>query len=107
MWNWAHFKDTGWLAHTRQAAGLSALLLFAGMAMVLHMLVPFWQQPRGLRCDAVACALCACVPGTQMSTAASVVVAGATECAVCLERAEEEAAKALKRETRKAARAKK
>ncbi len=105
MWNWAHFKDTGWLAHTRQAAGLSALLLLAGMAMVLHMLVPFWQQPRWLRCDAVACALCACVPGAKMS--APVVATAAAECSVCLARAEEEAAKALKREARKAARAKK
>jgi hypothetical protein len=58
MWNWAHFKDEGWLAHTKRSARLAALLLGAGLTMILHMLVPFWQQPKSLQRDAVAAALC-------------------------------------------------
>jgi len=48
MWDWAHFKVEGYLSHMRRSAKLSGLLLLAGLAMLLHMLVPFWQQPRWL-----------------------------------------------------------
>ena len=58
MWDWAHFKDEGWLAHTKRSARLTLLLILAGGAMVLHTLVPFWQQPKRLQRDAVARALC-------------------------------------------------
>jgi hypothetical protein len=58
MWDWAHFKDEGWLAHTRRSLRLAALLLASGAAMVLHALVPFWQQPTKLQRGEVACALC-------------------------------------------------
>ena len=58
MWDWAHFKDEGWLAHTKRSIKLAALLLASGAAMVLHLLVPFWQQPKGLRREEVACKLC-------------------------------------------------
>lgn len=58
MWDWAHFKDEGWLTHTKRSARLAVLLLGSGLTMILHMLVPFWQQPKGLQRDAVASALC-------------------------------------------------
>ena len=58
MWDWAHFKGEGLLAHTKRSAKFAGLLLLSGAAMVLHMLVPFWQQPLWLRAPAVACVLC-------------------------------------------------
>jgi hypothetical protein len=58
MWDWSHFKDEGWLAHTKRSAGLASLLLVSGGAMILHLLVPFWQQPKWLQRSAVACVLC-------------------------------------------------
>ena len=58
MWDWAHFKNEGWLAHTRRSAKFAGLLLLSGAAMALHMLVPFWQQPKWLSATEVACALC-------------------------------------------------
>lgn len=60
MWDWSHFKETGWLAHTKQAIKLAALLLGSGGAMLLHALVPFWQQPEWLRAKCVGCVLCDC-----------------------------------------------
>jgi len=57
MWDWAHFKGEGWLAHARRSAKLSGLLLLGGLAMVLHMMVPFWQQPRWLSAEGLAEAL--------------------------------------------------
>tara|TARA_R110002110_G_C13421280_1_gene714508 strand:+ start:1313 stop:1513 length:201 start_codon:yes stop_codon:yes gene_type:complete len=58
MWDWAHFKSEGWLAHTKRSAKFAGLLLLSGVAMVLHLLVPFWQQPGWLCANEVACALC-------------------------------------------------
>jgi hypothetical protein len=58
MWDWAHFKDEGWLAHTKRSVQLAALLLASGAAMILHILVPFWQQPKMLQRAVVARALC-------------------------------------------------
>jgi|TARA_Y100000310_G_C20051443_1_gene520753 hypothetical protein len=58
MWDWAHFKEEGWVSHTKRSAKLALLLLLSGAAMVLHLLVPFWQQPRSLQRDVVACKLC-------------------------------------------------
>ena len=59
MWDWAHFKDEGWLAHTKRSVRLAALLFASGGTMILHVLVPFWQQPKILQRAAVARALCA------------------------------------------------
>ena len=56
-WDWAHFKTEGWLAHTKRSVRLAALLLASGVAMILHMLVPFWQQPKMLQRENVACSL--------------------------------------------------
>ena len=58
MWDWAHFKNEGWLAHTKRSVRLAALLLASGTAMILHLLVPFWQQPKVLQREEVARALC-------------------------------------------------
>ena len=58
MWDWAHFKEEGWLSHTKRSIKLAVLLLLSGCAMVLHLLVPFWQQPRLLRREEVARVLC-------------------------------------------------
>lgn len=60
MWDWSHFKELGWIAHTTRAARLSGLLILAGLAMVLHMLLPFWQQPSWLRVESVGRSLCGC-----------------------------------------------
>jgi len=59
MWDWAHFKSEGWIAHTKRSAKFSGLLLLSGLTMILHMIVPFWQQPKWLCADQVACTLCA------------------------------------------------
>ncbi|MAL45756.1 MAG: hypothetical protein CME98_17310 [Hyphomonas sp.] len=48
-WNWSHLKSDGLLAHTMRSAKLSGLLLLSGLAMVVHMLLPFWQQPKFLQ----------------------------------------------------------
>jgi len=48
-WNWSHLKNHGLLAHTIRSAKLSGLLLLSGLAMVVHMLLPFWQQPKFLQ----------------------------------------------------------
>ena len=58
MWDWAHFKGEGWLAHTKRSAKFSGLLLLSGLAMILHTAVPFWQQPQWLCADRIARALC-------------------------------------------------
>ena len=52
-WDWSHLKGDGLLAHTIRSAKLSGLLLLSGLAMVLHMLLPFWQQPKFLQGDEV------------------------------------------------------
>ena len=48
-WDWSHLKGHGLLAHTIRSAKLSGLLLLSGLAMAVHMLVPFWQQPKFLQ----------------------------------------------------------
>ena len=58
MWDWAHFKEEGWLTHTKRSAKLALLLILAAKAMVLHTLVPFWQQPKRLQREQVARSLC-------------------------------------------------
>jgi hypothetical protein len=52
-WDWAHFKGEGWWAHTKRASKLSGLLLLSGLAMLLHMIVPFWQQPKCLQAESI------------------------------------------------------
>ena len=47
-WDWAHFKIEGYTSHLKRSGKLSGLLILGGLAMILHMLVPFWQQPRWL-----------------------------------------------------------
>ena len=54
MWDWNHFKEEGWLSHTRRAFKLSLLVLGAAAALFIHMLVPFWLQPQSLRLLSVA-----------------------------------------------------
>jgi uncharacterized membrane protein SirB2 len=53
MWDWAHFQAEGWLAHTTRSARFTALLLLSGLAMALHMVIPFWQQPKWLCADQI------------------------------------------------------
>ncbi len=65
MWDWSHFKNEGWLAHTKRSAKFAGLLLLSGSAMVLHVLVPFWQQPKWLRVDEVASVLCESMESRQ------------------------------------------
>tara|TARA_R110001583_G_scaffold146442_1_gene298482 strand:- start:381 stop:578 length:198 start_codon:yes stop_codon:yes gene_type:complete len=57
MWDGNHFKREGWLSHTKRAFRLSLLLILAAAAMVLHTLVPFWQQPKTLQLGNVADAI--------------------------------------------------
>jgi hypothetical protein len=54
MWDWNHLKGEGWLRHSMRAAQMAGLLLLSGAAMLLHILLPFWQQPKFLRADKVA-----------------------------------------------------
>ena len=54
MWNWSHLKGEGLLRHSMRAAQMAGLLLLSGAAMLLHVVLPFWQQPKFLRAEAVA-----------------------------------------------------
>jgi hypothetical protein len=58
MWDWNHFQNEGWWRHTKRSAQLAGLLILSGIAMIIHLLVPFWQQPKALRREEVACRLC-------------------------------------------------
>ena len=58
MWNWLHLDGEGWVAHTKRSLKLAVLLLAAGNAMILHTLLPFWQQPKALRACEVANRIC-------------------------------------------------
>ena len=58
MWNWKHLKGEGWLAHTVRSVKLGVLLLASGSAMLLHIIVPFWQQPKILQVCSVADIIC-------------------------------------------------
>jgi hypothetical protein len=49
MWDWAHLKGHGWLRHLDRAGKLTGILLLGGLAMLLHTVIPFWQQPKGLQ----------------------------------------------------------
>ncbi len=54
MWDWNHLKGEGWLRHSMRAAQMAGLLLLSGAAMLLHVLLPFWKQPKFLRAEEVA-----------------------------------------------------
>jgi hypothetical protein len=58
MWNWAHFKEEGWISHTTRSIKLALLLLASGAAMLLHIAVPFWEQPKRLQACSVANTIC-------------------------------------------------
>ena len=57
-WNWTHLSGEGWVAHTVRSVKLAALLLAAGIAMLLHIVVPFWEQPKVLQVCSVAETIC-------------------------------------------------
>jgi hypothetical protein len=57
-WNWGHLNPEGWVAHTQRSGKLAGLMLLSGIAMIIHMLIPFWQQPDFLKATNVACVLC-------------------------------------------------
>ena len=57
-WNWSHLGAEGWIAHTLRSIKLAALLLASGGAMVLHLIVPFWEQPKTLQVCSVAKTIC-------------------------------------------------
>ncbi len=48
-WDWKHLKGESWIVHTKRASKLSILMLLSGFAMMVHMIVPFWQQPKWLQ----------------------------------------------------------
>jgi len=52
-WDWAHFKVEGWWSHTKRASKLSGLLLLSGLTMMLHVIIPFWQQPKWLQAEGI------------------------------------------------------
>jgi hypothetical protein len=54
MWDWDHLKPEGWLKHTKRAFKLSLLLLGSAVGLFVHMLVPFWKQPKQLRLLSIA-----------------------------------------------------
>tara|TARA_R110000824_G_scaffold58155_2_gene157542 strand:+ start:783 stop:983 length:201 start_codon:yes stop_codon:yes gene_type:complete len=58
MWSWTHLAGESWLSHTKRSLKLSLLLILAGNAMVLHALIPFWQQPSWLCAEHVADQIC-------------------------------------------------
>ena len=58
MWNWSHLKGEGWLKHTVRSVKLALLLLCSGSAMLLHIVIPFWEQPKRLQACSVANTIC-------------------------------------------------
>jgi hypothetical protein len=58
MWNLSHLDGEGWRVHTVKSIKLAALLLISGAALVLHAILPFWQQPKALRACSVANTIC-------------------------------------------------
>lgn len=58
MWNWKHLKSEGWITHTRRSVKLAVLLLASGSAMLVHILIPFWEQPKRLQVCSVANTIC-------------------------------------------------
>ena len=58
MWNWNHLRGEGWLHHTIRSVKLGVLLLASGSAMLLHLVIPFWQQPKRLQVCSVAEVIC-------------------------------------------------
>jgi hypothetical protein len=58
MWNWKHLKGEGWLIHSVRSAKLATLLLASGAAMLLHIIMPFWEQPKKLQVCSVANTIC-------------------------------------------------
>jgi len=58
MWNWKHLAGEGWVAHTHRSVKLAALLLASGLAMLIHILIPFWEQPKRLQVCSVATTIC-------------------------------------------------
>jgi len=58
MWDWAHMAEETWLLHTKRSVKLGVLLLLSGGAMLIHVLIPFWQQPKSLRAVEVSDTLC-------------------------------------------------
>lgn len=57
-WDWSHLKGESWWTHTKRSAKISSLLLISGLTMLIHMIIPLWQQPKWLRGDAVVKRLC-------------------------------------------------
>ena len=57
MWSWRHFQQEGWLSHTKRSLRLTILLLLGSIAMLVHTIVPFWQQPKFLRAGEISLSL--------------------------------------------------
>ena len=58
MWDWKHVKKEGWVLHTLRGIKLSALMLASEAALLLHLVIPFWQQPKVLQVCSVADTIC-------------------------------------------------
>ena len=58
MWDWGHFNRENWWNHTQRSLKLGILLLLSGGGLLLHALIPFWQQPKKLQACEVARAIC-------------------------------------------------
>ena len=58
MWDRAHLKGEGWLSHSKRALKLSILMIASALSLLVHMVVPFWQQPKVLRVCTVAEVIC-------------------------------------------------
>ena len=110
MWDWNHLKGEGWLRHSMRAAQLAGLLLLSGAAMILHILLPFWQQPKFLRIEQLAGTLRSRMTAPQEGAAAADEIELNTdpapgECARCAEADAAAIRGALQREERRAQRA--
>ena len=58
MWNRHHLESEGWVTHTARSIKLALLLLSSGVTLLLHAIVPFWQQPKVLQVCSVADTIC-------------------------------------------------
>lgn len=58
MWNWNHLRGEGWRLHTVRSIKLALLLFGSSAALLLHVVFPFWQQPKVLQVSSVADTIC-------------------------------------------------
>jgi len=55
MWSWDHLKEVkcSYWKHMWTALHMGATMAIAAAALFVHAVIPWWQQPRSLRVEAI------------------------------------------------------